>query len=86
MDLCVEKIGKLYRPVPCPPSALKSGKATFDRRKSMCKGPEVEMRLVCCNNRKKVQFGWSRVSEGLVEGQDEDRDGTGADDAGPCQS
>lgn len=49
----------------------------------MCKGPEVEMRLVCCNNRKKVQFGWSRVSEGLVEGQDEDRDGTGADDAGP---
>lgn len=38
----------------------------------MCKGPEVGMKLVCCNNRKKIQFGWSRVSEGQVVG-DEDR-------------
>lgn len=35
----------------------------------MCKGPRVGMRLVCCDNRKKVQFSKSRVSEGQVEGQ-----------------
>lgn len=48
----------------------------------MCKRPKVGMRLVCCNNRKKIQFGQSRVSEGQVEGQGEDREEMGADGVG----
>ena len=42
--------------------------ATFDRGKNMRKGPEVGMKLVYCNNRKKIQFGWSRMRAGRVEG------------------
>ena len=62
---------------------LKSGKATLGRGHDMCKGPEVGMRLICCNNRKKIQFGWSAVIEGQVL-EDKDREEMGADHVGPC--
>ena len=32
----------------------------------MCKGPEVGMKLVCCNHRKEIYFDWRRVSKGWI--------------------
>lgn len=47
--------------------------AALDRGHIMCKGPEVGLRLVCCNTRKKIQFGRSAEIEGQVL-EDKDRE------------